>query len=67
MCWSPDGSFLTTLEKDGVLKLWDVYGELPTVIHSFDAYPTSFVQWHPVVSSAGNMLLARYGNLMSEH
>ncbi|XP_064390094.1 probable E3 ubiquitin-protein ligase HERC1 isoform X2 [Halichondria panicea] len=58
MCWSPDGSFLTTLEKDGVLKLWDVYGELPTVIHSFDAYPTSFVQWHPVVSSAGSMLLA---------
>ena len=60
MCWSPDDSFLTILERDGSLKLWDVYGEVASVVHSFHSYPTSYVEWHPQVSQLGIMLLARY-------
>ena len=92
MYWSPEGSYLTTLDEDGTLKvsnnimhlydnsyyfcqltntlslaynlfvvqLWDMKEEVPSLAHSFDAYSTNTVTWHPEVSGEGDMLLARY-------
>lgn len=34
--------------------------EIPSLAHSFDAYSTNTVTWHPEVSAEGDMLLARY-------
>jgi len=58
MCWSPEGSYLTTLEGDGVMKLWNVDLDTPTIFHSFDAYLTCCMTWYTTVDESGKMLLA---------
>ncbi|CAI8021126.1 Probable E3 ubiquitin-protein ligase HERC1 [Geodia barretti] len=56
LCWSPDERMLTTLEPEGDVKLWDVGGELPRVVHSMGPY--TVVAWQPQAGNIGTMLLA---------
>ena len=59
LCWSPDDTYLTVLEKDGLFKLWCDKDGSWCVVHSSDGIPVTCVQWHPSIGKDGDMLMAR--------